>query len=448
MTKREALNGKPYAGNPHVRFDEGEAASTATSRRGSLLYKLVVVCRAFCRDFMILRWQKMARQYPDINITLIGSAEYVMPANQWGKEKVLGLRSFKEGNFEFIAAQWRGGFWRGGYRVVGLIGKLKELKPDFLYMIGAENADFLFQAIIARALYFRDCKLAMFTMRGTDMPMRDLNFRLRWFFSKCFIDAYFTHSPCCVHVLKRQGRVWQPIYMQTQVGVNTEIFKSDLKARIEIRRKYNVEDDVFLFGTACRIDVRKGLLEMLEALPLPGIKWKFLICGSGPDEQILKNKIKERGIEENVILAGNVPGYEQMNRHFNAMDCFVLMSQTIPKTNVDTYPLVVSQSMASAKPQIVSDSGGLPYEVGSLGWVVHERNVEELHKAMVYAATHPEECKDRGAKLKKRLEHSFALTNLNPLFIATVKDIMSGKYDMSHIDQTRAEPTYTYAEFL
>ena len=39
MSKREAINGKPYAGNPHVRFDEGEAASTATSRRGSLLYR-------------------------------------------------------------------------------------------------------------------------------------------------------------------------------------------------------------------------------------------------------------------------------------------------------------------------------------------------------------------------------------------------------------------------
>ena len=32
------MQGKPYAGNPHVRFDEGDAASTATSRRGSLLY--------------------------------------------------------------------------------------------------------------------------------------------------------------------------------------------------------------------------------------------------------------------------------------------------------------------------------------------------------------------------------------------------------------------------
>jgi hypothetical protein len=33
---REVLNGKPYAGNPHVWFDEGEAAS-ATPSRGSLL---------------------------------------------------------------------------------------------------------------------------------------------------------------------------------------------------------------------------------------------------------------------------------------------------------------------------------------------------------------------------------------------------------------------------
>ena len=38
MTEREVINGKPYAGNSHVRFDEGEVAS-ATPRRGSILYK-------------------------------------------------------------------------------------------------------------------------------------------------------------------------------------------------------------------------------------------------------------------------------------------------------------------------------------------------------------------------------------------------------------------------
>ena len=62
MTKREALNGKPYAGNPHVRFDEGEAASTATSRRGSLLYKLKV------------NWKELARQlWAAIRPVLLGA---------------------------------------------------------------------------------------------------------------------------------------------------------------------------------------------------------------------------------------------------------------------------------------------------------------------------------------------------------------------------------------
>ena len=42
MTTGKALNGKPYAGNPHVRFDEGEVAPAATPRRGSLLYKKII----------------------------------------------------------------------------------------------------------------------------------------------------------------------------------------------------------------------------------------------------------------------------------------------------------------------------------------------------------------------------------------------------------------------
>ena len=48
-TKTAVLSGKPDAGNPHVRFDEGEVAS-AKPRRGSLLHKHMVrgfVCLAF-----------------------------------------------------------------------------------------------------------------------------------------------------------------------------------------------------------------------------------------------------------------------------------------------------------------------------------------------------------------------------------------------------------------
>ena len=54
MATGKALNGKPYAGNPHVRFDEGEVASAAMPRRGFLLYSMrklitsVTICLIFC----------------------------------------------------------------------------------------------------------------------------------------------------------------------------------------------------------------------------------------------------------------------------------------------------------------------------------------------------------------------------------------------------------------
>ena len=37
------LNGKPYAGNQHVRFEEGKDALPARSRRGALLYKTLLM---------------------------------------------------------------------------------------------------------------------------------------------------------------------------------------------------------------------------------------------------------------------------------------------------------------------------------------------------------------------------------------------------------------------
>jgi len=53
MATGKALNGKPYAGNPHVRFDEGEVALAATPRRGSLLYiqlSAVLLSAAVCAN--------------------------------------------------------------------------------------------------------------------------------------------------------------------------------------------------------------------------------------------------------------------------------------------------------------------------------------------------------------------------------------------------------------
>ena len=48
MATEKTLDRKPYAGNPHVRFDEGVVASVATPRRGSLFYRIGCVIVAAC----------------------------------------------------------------------------------------------------------------------------------------------------------------------------------------------------------------------------------------------------------------------------------------------------------------------------------------------------------------------------------------------------------------
>ena len=46
MTTGKALNGKPYAGNPHVRFDEGAGAPRHSGRSALLYNKMLMLIGA------------------------------------------------------------------------------------------------------------------------------------------------------------------------------------------------------------------------------------------------------------------------------------------------------------------------------------------------------------------------------------------------------------------
>ena len=58
------LRGKPDAGNPHVRFDEGEVAS-AKPRRGSLLYKHLLFASCLALAAFALSAHAADADYPE-----------------------------------------------------------------------------------------------------------------------------------------------------------------------------------------------------------------------------------------------------------------------------------------------------------------------------------------------------------------------------------------------
>jgi glycosyltransferase involved in cell wall biosynthesis len=378
----------------------------------------------------------MVQDYSDVEITLIGPTEYICA--DWGEPINLALKAIEQNRFRFIPLQfvfnrvWNRLF-QSGSRVVGLSTTLKQIRPDLIYLIGTGTEDVTFQVAWVRKHFMPKTKIALFTMSGVNMPLHDLLFCLRWKLTRSFIDAFYCHCPRSVDVLRSQGKVWQPIYMQTQVGVNVDIFKPDGVKRQWIREKLGVKDDEYLFGSVSRMDIRKGLLDMVDALPVKA-KWKFVMIGSGSDQRVVEDAVRARGLTEQVLLPGFVDLPYGVAEYINALDCSVLMSKTLPN-NCDTFALAVAQSMAIGLPVIVSDSGGLAYQVGKEGIVVHEGDIEGLHKAMEYVSSNPEKGREIGAKMRTRLLNSFSVPHLNHCFYDTVRDIINGVVNTNHIDQ-------------
>lgn len=378
----------------------------------------------------------MAYDYSDIELTLIGPKNYLCV--DWGKADSMSLKDTADENVRFISLQFvRSRVWnllsKGDWRVIGLVKLLKKIKPDLVYMIGTEVSDVTFQVAWAKKRFMPDMKIALFTMRGLNMPLHNLIYRLRWNFVRRFIDAFFCHYPHCTEVLRSQGQVQRPIYMQTQVGVPVDIFTPDITKRKRIREQLGVKDDEYLFGVLGRMDLRKGLLDVLAALPEKA-KCKLVMIGDGPDQKRVEEVIQQRGLSERVVLVGRVEYPYAVAEHINGLDCFVAMSKTSSEY-IDTFSLSLAQCMATAVPVIVSDSGGLPYQVGKEGIVVKEGDIQGLREAMEFVSSHPDEGRRMGADLQKRVSHAFSVAHLNRCFYYTVQDIFNNVVNVKHIDQ-------------
>ncbi len=99
--------------------------------------------------------------------------------------------------------------------------------------------------------------------------------------------------------------------------------------RDEIRKKYNIKDDEFIFVFIGRINLIKNLLFIVDSLKImkqKGFKFKMLFVGTGQDEEKLKNYIKKSGVEENCIMCGRVSNRDDLAKYYSAAHLFLFPS--------------------------------------------------------------------------------------------------------------------------
>ena len=126
------------------------------------------------------------------------------------------------------------------------------------------------------------------------------------------------------------------------------------KSKKNLREKYGIKDDEIMLFFIGRLVTVKGADKLVEAMPsvlkeYP--KTKLVLLGIGDMEKDLNNRIKELGIQKNVIIRNEFVDEDERILHYAASDIVVLPSLYEP------FGIVCTEAMSMAKPVVVGARG-------------------------------------------------------------------------------------------
>ncbi len=143
------------------------------------------------------------------------------------------------------------------------------------------------------------------------------------------------------------------------------------EGQMNLRKK-----DYFLFYG--RLSREKGVMDLLDAYSMANLKNNLYIVGDGPEEEILKNKIKEFGLEKRVFLLGFKKGKELEKIIAEAR------AVIIPSKWYENAPYTVIEAMSLGTLVLASRIGGLAemIEDGKTGFLFSFGNKKNLSEKM------------------------------------------------------------------
>lgn len=192
-------------------------------------------------------------------------------------------------------------------------------------------------------------------------------------------------------------------------GIKTEAFDKTYDNREELKNKYNIRQNDFVFMYTGRVTRDKGVLELLNAFKDMTEKYddiKLLIVGSSFFNNGKKNKyIKSLekiadSIKDKVVFTGYIK-HDELYKIYSIADV-----QVVPSKFEDPCPLSVIEGVVSGKPLIVSNCGGIPKLVNKNNAEFVENNAEfvkNLQKAMMYMYNNEERMRNMSEYSKEQI---------------------------------------------
>lgn len=195
---------------------------------------------------------------------------------------------------------------------------------------------------------------------------------------------------------KRKGFLGEPVLIPN--AVNTAHFAQDYSTDQlrEVRREFGYRDDDILLVTTSRLVHKNAVDDVVRAIALLPEQVKFIVFGTGPDEEKLKALISTLGVSDRVQLRGQI-GHAEMPKYLKACNIFIRPSRSEGMGNSFV------EAMAAELPVIATQEGGIADflfdakrnpDKGTTGWAVNADSPEQIRDAVLDIMASPERTHD------------------------------------------------------
>ena len=176
----------------------------------------------------------------------------------------------------------------------------------------------------------------------------------------------------------------------------------------ELSARYGLHQGDSILLSVGRIEQNKGFHILAQALSRlavrqPGIRWRWLIVGTGTYEPELRKLVRRLSLTERVIFVGKL---EERDLHA----CYQAATLFLHPTLYEGSSLVTLEAMTHALPVVATRVGGLPdkIETGVSGWLVNPGDITGLSQAVGNALLEPGRLVAMGRAGRSIVENKFA----------------------------------------
>lgn len=141
-------------------------------------------------------------------------------------------------------------------------------------------------------------------------------------------------------------------------AVNIEKFSFGQQADQNLKQKLGLQDKIVLgfIGSFYAYEGIPLILDALADILESRSNVRLLLVGGGPQEQMIKKKVRQLQLDDYVIFTGRV-AHDQVQDYYNQVDIFIYPRLSMRLTDLVT-PLKPLEAMAQGRLVIASDVGG------------------------------------------------------------------------------------------